>query len=86
MGPCGRPRSAGRRVYLGWWVVAGTMGLQLLQARCLSQVFGVYVVALTGEFGWSKAAVAGGFALDPAPRRAPRPGAGVALERFGRGG
>ena len=72
-----------RRVYFGWWVVAGTMGLQLLQAALLSQVFGVYVVALTGEFGWSKAAVAGGFALVQLVGGLLGPLQGYALERFG---
>jgi MFS family permease len=75
--------SAIRRLYLGWWVVAGTMGLQLLQAALLSQVFGVYVVALTGEFGWSKAAVAGGFALVQLLGGLLGPVQGYALERFG---
>lgn len=72
-----------RRVYLGWWVVVGTMGLQLLQSALFSQVFGVYVVALTGEFGWSKAALSGGFALIQLLGGLIGPLQGHALERFG---
>jgi MFS family permease len=72
-----------RRVYLGWWVVLGTMGLQLTQAALFSQVFGVYVVALTGEFGWSKAALSGGFALIQLLGGLLGPVQGHALERFG---
>jgi len=71
------------RVYLGWWVVVGTMGLQLLQAALLSQVFGVYVVVLTAEFGWSTAAVAGGFALIQLLGGLLGPVQGFALDRFG---
>jgi MFS family permease len=76
-------RSALRRVYFGWWVVAGTMGLQLLQSALLSQVFGVYVVAFTSEFGWSKATVAGGFALIQLLGGLLGPLQGYVLERLG---
>jgi MFS family permease len=76
-------RNALRRVYFGWWVVAGTMGLQLLQAALLSQVFGVYVVAFTSEFGWSKATVAGGFALTQLVGGLLGPLQGYVLERLG---
>ena len=72
-----------RGVYLGWWVVAGSMGLQAAQAALLSNVFGVYVVALTREFGWSTAAVASGFALIQLQGGLLGPLQGLALDRFG---
>ncbi|MFU8887250.1 MAG: MFS transporter [Trueperaceae bacterium] len=72
-----------RAVYLGWWVVAGGMGLQAAQAALLSNVFGVYVVALTGEFGWSRAAVASGFALIQLQGGLLGPLQGLVLDRFG---
>lgn len=72
-----------RGVYLGWWVVAGAMGLQASQAALLSTAFGVYVVALTGEFGWSTTAVASGFALIQLQGGLLGPLQGLALDRFG---
>ncbi len=72
-----------RTVYLGWWVVAGGMGLQAAQAALLSNVYGVYVVALSGEFGWSRAALASGFALVQLQGGLLGPLQGLALDRFG---
>lgn len=72
-----------RGLYLGWWVVVGAMGLQLLQATLLTQAFGLYVVAWTEEFAWSRTAVAGGFALIQLVGGLAAPLQGAALDRFG---
>lgn len=45
--------------------------------------FGAYVVLLTGQFGWSKTALAGGFAIARAVEGAVGPGQGLLLDRLG---
>jgi len=72
-----------RGVYLGWWVVVGGVGLQASQAALLSNAFGVYVVALAGEFNWSRTALASGFALIQLQGGLLGPLQGLALDRFG---
>ena len=55
-------RPAGR-VFYGWYIVGAAGGLQLLSGLLWMQSYGAYVVLLQEEFGWSKALVAGAFAL-----------------------
>lgn len=55
-------RPAGR-VFYGWYIVAAAGGIQLLSGLLWMQSYGAYVVLLQDEFGWSKALVAGAFAL-----------------------
>ncbi len=51
------------RVFRGWWVV-GSGGLaNFFGAILFMQAFGAYVLLVEDEFGWSKAALAGAFAL-----------------------
>ncbi|MBT7372165.1 MAG: MFS transporter [Gammaproteobacteria bacterium] len=50
-------------VFYGWYIVGAAAGIQFLGAFLWMQSFGAYVVLLQDEFGWSKALVAGGFAL-----------------------
>ena len=55
-------RPAGR-VFYGWYIVSAAGGLQLLSGLLWMHSYGAYVVLLQDEFGWSKALVAGAFAL-----------------------
>lgn len=55
-------RPAGN-VFYGWYIVGAAGGLQLLSGLLWMQSYGAYVVLLQDEFGWSKALVAGAFAL-----------------------
>jgi MFS family permease len=57
--------------------------LSLLQAALFSHAFGLYVVALTGAFGWSKTAVSTGYALVQLEGGLLGPVQGWLLERFG---
>jgi MFS family permease len=75
--------AAASRPFFGWGVVAGAMGLQGLQAMLFAQSFGLYVVALTSELGWSRASVAAGYALVQLIGGLLGPGQGLLLERFG---
>jgi len=55
-----RPRG---HVFYGWWIVAASAGVQWLAGVLWMQSYGAYMVYLLDEFGWSKALVAGAFAL-----------------------
>ena len=50
-------------MFYGWWIVAASGGIHLLSSLFWMQSYGAYVVLLQAEFGWSKAVVAGTFAL-----------------------
>lgn len=56
------PRKA-PRIFYGWWIVAGGIGLQLLANALYSSSFGAYFVYFQREFGWSRTAIAGVFSL-----------------------
>ena len=55
-------RPAGH-IFYGWYIVSAAGGLQLLSGLLWMHSYGAYVVLLQDEFGWSKALVAGAFAL-----------------------
>ena len=55
-----RPRG---RVFYGGWIVGASNGVQWLGSMLWGQSYGAYMVLLLDEFGWSKALVAGAFAL-----------------------
>lgn len=83
-GPVPSPPPAPRRhPFFGWGVVGGAMGLQGLQALLFAQAFGLYVVAITAELGWSRVAIASGYALVQLVGGLLGPLQGWLLERFG---
>ena len=51
------------RIFYGWWIVLSAGGIQMLSGLLWMQSYGAYVVLLQEDFGWSKALVAGAFAL-----------------------
>lgn len=55
-----RPRG---HIFYGWYIVGAAGGIQLLSGLLWMQSYGAYVVLLQADFGWSKALVAGAFAL-----------------------
>ena len=55
-----RPRG---HVFHGWYIVGAAGGIQMLSGLLWMQCYGAYVVLLEAEFGWSKAMLAGAFAL-----------------------
>jgi len=52
-----------RRVFFGWWVVGGGMGLQALLAMLFFLAYGAYAPLWMHEFGWSRTMVALAFSL-----------------------
>jgi MFS family permease len=71
------------RRFLGWDTVVGGATFQALQAALVYQSFGIYVVAWSDEFGWARAAIAGGYALATVEAGLIGPLHGALLERFG---
>jgi MFS family permease len=75
-----RPRG---HVFYGWWIVASSAGVQWLAAVLWMQSYGAYMVFLLDEFGWSKALVAGAFALTRIESGILGPLQGWLVDRFG---
>ena len=73
----------GGRVFYGWWIVLGASGVQWLAAVLWMQSYGVYMVFLLEDFGWSKALVAGAFALTRIESGLLGPAQGWLVDRFG---
>ncbi len=71
------------RVFYGWYIVAAGGGLQMLSGLLWMQSFGAYVVLLQAEFGWSKAWVAGAFALTRVESGILGPLQGWMVDRYG---
>ncbi len=78
-----RLRSGARRTYFGWWIVAGSIGIQVLAAGLVMQAFGTYVAVWQAEFGWSKTAFAAAFALQRGLMALLSPVQGWLLQRLG---
>ena len=51
------------RLFAGWWVVIGAIGVNTLASLLIMQAFGAYFVHFQEEFGWRKATVAGAFSM-----------------------
>jgi len=75
-----RPRG---HVFYGWWIVASAGGVQWLAAVLWMQSYGAYMVYLLDDFGWSKALVAGAFALTRIESGILGPLQGWLVDRFG---
>lgn len=70
-------------VFYGWYIVAGAAGVQFLSGILWMQSYGAYVVLLQEDFGWSKAVVAGAFALTRVESGVLGPIQGWLTDRFG---
>ena len=70
-------------VFFGWYIVGAAGGIQMLSGLLWMQSYGAYVVLLQEEFGWSKALVAGAFALTRIESGILGPLQGWLVDRFG---
>src|SRR5690242_11225218 len=77
------PPRARPRVFYGWWIVAASAGLQLLQGALLGYPFGAYLVVLRSEFGWSTTSLAAASSLREMQNSVLGPIQGSLLQRFG---
>lgn len=71
------------RIFRGWWVVAGGVGIQATLAGVLYQSYTAYVVPMTAEFGWSRTIFAGVSSLSQVEIGVTGPLQGWLLDRFG---
>lgn len=78
-----RLRVGASHAYFGWWIVAGTIGIQILVAGLVMQAYGTYVAVWQAEFGWSKTAFAWAFALQRGVMAVLSPLQGWLLKRLG---
>lgn len=58
-----QPKIGRPSIFYGWWIVAGGTSTQFFIALLWLQSYGVYALLLIQDFGWSKAAISGSFAL-----------------------
>ncbi len=79
----GRLQTRARGVYYGWWIVAASAGIQLLQAGLMQQAYGAYVSVLRADFGWSATALAFGYSLQPVQNGLLGPVQGWMIDRWG---
>ena len=79
----GRMRVRARGVYYGWWIVAASAGIQLLQAGLMQQAYGAYVSVLRDDLGWSATALAFGYSLQPVQNGLLGPVQGWMIDRWG---
>ncbi len=79
----GRTRQQVRRVFFGWWIVLGGIGLQILTSGLMNQAYGAYVVTLQAQFGWSKTAFSIAYAIQQVESGLLGPIQGWMLDRFG---
>jgi MFS family permease len=77
-----RPKPT-RRPFFGWWIVAGTVAMFGVQSATFGFTFGVYLLAVESEFGWSKFAISTAFALSQTVSGFLGPGQGWLIDRFG---
>lgn len=70
-------------VFYGWYIVFAGGGIQMLAGLLWMQSYGAYVVLLQHDFGWSKALVAGAFALSRIEAGLLGPLQGYLVDRYG---
>ncbi|MBM4415274.1 MAG: MFS transporter [Chloroflexi bacterium] len=72
-----------RRIFYGWWIVAGGFVIQMLVGALLFHPFGLYIVKLEEEFGWSRSRLSIAFSLARVEDGLLGPLQGWMLDRFG---
>lgn len=77
-----RLRQWQRGLFYGWWIVAGGIGIDILQAGMLLQAYGLYMPLWQAEFGWSKTTLATVFAVQRLQSGLLGPVQGLLLQRF----
>lgn len=78
-------RAASRRprLFYGWFVVLGGIGIQAVQGALLNSSYGAYVVLLRRDFGWSSTTFAFAYALQQIEQGIIGPVQGWMIDRFG---
>lgn len=71
------------RVFYGWFVVLGGIGIQALQGALLNSSYGAYIVLLQRDFGWSKTTFSAAYSLQQVEQGVVGPLQGWLIDRFG---
>lgn len=83
------PKAAGRwsrrsgPIFYGWWIVAASVGFQILGAGLLMHAYGAYTILLKAEFGWSTTMLSFGFVVQRIESGLLGPVQGWLVDRFG---
>ena len=72
-----------RKVFYGWWMVAGGCAIQVLIGGLMFHAFGLYVSELRDDYGWNKATFGWAFAMTRIESGLLGPIQGWAIDRFG---
>ncbi len=72
-----------RKVFYGWWMVAGGCAIQVLIGGLMFHAFGLYVSELEDEYSWSKTTFGLAFAMTRIESGLLGPIQGWAIDRFG---
>jgi sugar phosphate permease len=81
--PPQRPGRRGPRLFYGWFVVLGGVGIQAVQGALLNSSYGAYVVLLQRDFGWSKTTFSFAYSLQQIEQGLIGPLQGWMIDRFG---
>src|SRR5215216_6431273 len=81
--PLQRPGRRGPRLFYGWFVVLGGVGIQAVQGALLNSSYGAYVVLLQRDFGWSKTTFSFAYSLQQIEQGVVGPLQGWMIDRFG---
>lgn len=71
------------KIFYGWYIVGGGVGLLVLTQGLITQAFGAYVVLLRAEFGWSATMLSLGFAFSRIESGVLGPIQGWLIDRYG---
>ena len=71
------------RIFYGWWIVLATWSMALYGSGVFFYGFSVFFKPIVTEFGWSRAATSGAFALSQAEGFLEGPIIGPLVDRFG---
>ena len=71
------------RIFYGWYLVAASFFSNTLTAGLYWQGFQVFFLPLIQEFGWSRAALSGAFAMRQVETGIAAPVVGVAIDKWG---
>jgi sugar phosphate permease len=82
-GSLGAIRNRFKAVFIGWWIVVATCVMTAVSQGLLNQGFTVYFLPLQAEFGWSKALISTGYALNNVETGFMDPIGGWLTDKFG---
>jgi len=73
----------GQKSFGGWWVVGACFLCNAISIGTSNYAFSLFVKPLEGEFGWSRAAIMGGFTIMSLAMAVSSPLIGKAVDRYG---